>query len=137
MPGLLSAMLKDARAIGGSSHRILGKLATPAGRTAIYGGAAGAMYGAMSSDTSILGGATMGAGLALGGRYARSSAKMAGRYMSGGGPTSWGGLGLNMRMGAQNRIMKDVHAAGSKLRSNATVSRVASTLKNWRSSMRM
>ena len=49
----------------------------------LYGGAAGAAWGMLSSDTSMLGGAAMGAGLGAGGmRYGRAAMKGASRLGS-------------------------------------------------------
>lgn len=59
----------------------------PTGRGAILGGAAGGLYGALSDNTSVLGGATMGAGLgAVGGRYGITGWRGA---MAGGQPGLW------------------------------------------------
>jgi len=84
-------------ALGGAAMRSSGRLgmglmagargagavagANPAVARAITGGVAGGMYGAAADDTSMLGGAMMGAGLAAGGYWAGGRGKgMVGAY---------------------------------------------------------
>lgn len=142
MPGFFSRMAKaaggyatDAASYAVAGHRGMAKALGTAGRTATYGGAAGAAWGAMSDDTSVVGGALMGAGLGLGGRYARAAGRGARGYLRGNGPVSWGGLGLNMRMAAQSRAGRDLKLAGSRLSSNKAVMRVRSSLSDARDAM--
>lgn len=73
MPGLYSTM---ARA---STYAYMGLANTARGRYgrsaqgALLGGLAGAAYGAVSTNTSVLGGMMMGGGIgAIGGRYGRA-----------------------------------------------------------------
>lgn len=102
----------------GGAHAAAAGLGTGM-RTLGYGAAAGAVYGTTMGD-SILGGAAAGAALAYGGRMGRAAARGAGAYMRSNGPASLGGLGLNMRMAAQSRAMRDASVAGSRaLRSRA------------------
>jgi len=91
-------------------------------RTAI-GAVAGGLYGAMSDDTSVLGGALMGAGAA---RYLGAGFRLAGR-------AKWAGTfgyGRVFGRGMINRAGLDWR--GIKMMSNRGMNKIGSTLKGWR-----
>lgn len=74
---------------------------------AMAGGAIGAATGE-NTGTGFLGGAIMGG---AGMRYGGAAMRNAKNYMSGKGPVSARGLGLNMRMGVQDRMAADFRGA--------------------------
>ena len=101
---------------------------TTMGRGVLGGAAAGGLYGAMSEDTSILGGAMMGAGLgAAGVRYGMPAAKVF-RNMRGAGfgIRSAGRGAASFAAGLAKR-----DARGVALAANRGYGRVRSSLKGW------
>jgi hypothetical protein len=91
---------------------------------AAYGGLAGAGYGMLSGNTSVMGGAMMGAGLGAGGRRYGGAARKS--YLRGRAANQTG-LQLAQRSGmaAFGRMKGDVFKGmnlGSKLYSNASIS---------------
>jgi hypothetical protein len=87
----------------------------------VIGALAGAGWGAMSNDTSVLGGALMGA---AGARYLGAGIKRMGIAR---------GFGASARAfgrGAMNRARLDWR--GVRMMSNRGMSRIGSTLKGWR-----
>lgn len=128
MLNMVGSAATAGRAAGGLFAGKYG--ATAAG--AAWGGAAGATMGAMSNNTSILGGMAAGAGLgAAGGRYGMSGAKVFGNAMRGNM-----GAGFGMRQagryvgGMMRRDIGAVRNWGATLASNAG-NRIGSTLKGW------
>jgi hypothetical protein len=57
---------------------------SPWARSALMGGAVGGLYGAFSDNTSVLGGMSMGAGVAMGGRGVGRAGRFAGRSFGAG-----------------------------------------------------
>lgn len=110
----------------GNVGRIAAKQAwaSPVARSAIYGAGAGAAYGALSDNTSVLGGALAGA--AIGG-YGRRLA-MTGAVRSGwnAGAGRWGGYGMFAGAGlgagkaAARVAWSDARRAGRFIGSTAT-----------------
>lgn len=135
MPGMFSSMAKAAGGYafgaGKTAMSTLGKAAGgklgSSATGAFYGAALGGAYGAGSDDTSMTGGALMGAALGAGGARYGGAAKRA--FTRGGGPGRMGVAALGQMYG-------DARKLGSMMMSNAPVARVASSLKNWRSAMR-
>ena len=95
---------------------------------ALWGGAAGAGYGAMSNDTSMVGGALMGAGLGAGaGRYGASGlrrARLGKRGIGVSGP-GMGGAVSGFGRGVRNRLKMDYR--GARLAANRGYGRIASS----------
>lgn len=89
------------------------------------GGAVGAGWGMASDDTSVIGGALMGAGLGAGGARYGGAGGLSARYARGGMKTRAKAFGA----GVANRARRDVMAA--RVRSNKPLNKVRSTLKNW------
>jgi len=102
-------------------------LGTAAGRTAM-GAAAGGLYGAFSDNTSVLGGALMGAAA---GRYLGTGIRNAMRFRGAGldfGAHAWG-MGKSFMFGTVARARLDWK--GARIMANKGASRIASTLKGW------
>ncbi len=100
-----------------AGHALAGSAMGGIGRAAMYGGMAGGAYGALSSNTSVLGGALMGAGLGAGGM----------RY--GGGARSMYGTA---RKAGMDQLAAGTYAAGFGGRMMASdVSRGASLVSNY------
>jgi len=76
-----------------------------AGRAAAIGAGIGGAYGAVSSNTSVLGGAVMGAGMGLGVRYSQSGIRATSRYAR--GPISTRGVASQFVGGAGRRMKRD------------------------------
>lgn len=97
---------------------------TGAGRAAAYGGLAGAGWGMMSSDTSVIGGALMGATAGLGLRYGKFGARAAMRANSFGyqmGPAFTGAV--------DRRFMRDFR--GGVIAANRGYNRIRSSMRGW------
>jgi len=133
-------------ATGIVGNRLLTSAVGRTGAGAIYGAAAGGAYGVMADDTSMIGGALMGAGMGAGaGRYGRGAlrtygaaraGKMWGPTLGRSGAQTASPLGRPGAMGMAARnigrgIKRDVHTIGSTLFSNSPMGRVSSTLKGW------
>jgi hypothetical protein len=89
---------------------------------AAIGTAAGGLYGAMSDDTSILGGMAMGAGLGAGGaRYGGAAVKGMGRAIK-----SNAGIGDIFRRGASSAMgqMRGDVMKGARLMSNQPLNKI-------------
>lgn len=113
---------------------------SPTGKAAIAGAGAGALWGAASSDTSVLGGMAMGA---LGGagmyRYGIRPGMATARGLRAGGRSAFGGsmmanrdimsVGSVYGSAVGKAVMKDVR--GTKMAANKAVNRIGSTLKGW------
>jgi len=97
-----------------------------AGRAATTGAAIGGAYGAISDDTSILGGAAMGAVGGLGVRWGKAGLRAA----RGRGSASYGSAFLG---GASRRFMRDMK--GPSMLANKGINRVGSSLKGWTGGM--
>ena len=95
-------------------------------RATAYGGAAGAAWGAVSNDTSVIGGGLMGAGALRYGLRGKNIANAASKV--GLDRASQIGYGL---VGAAKFARRDVKRAGAALVSNAPVRRLRSSLKGW------
>ena len=101
------------------------------GRAGMIGAGVGATHGAVSDDTSVLGGAMMGGVLGAGGmaglRYGR-----AGLYagLTGQKGNRWAATrgAMSNRMG---RDVRDFHNMGTTLNSNLGFRRITSTVKGW------
>lgn len=98
MPGMFSLMSKGAAYVGGVAKTAM--KTSPMARHAAMGAGAGAVYGGVSSDTSVMGGALMGAGVGVAAmRYGGAGAKAFRRgRMPGDGSPVWGGRQLAGRM---------------------------------------
>lgn len=108
-----------AARVGGSLARMhAGKVGGMTNLQTIGGALAGGMYGAMSDNTSVLGGAAMGAGLArYGGSAIRGAMKgHAGSFLPGMRP----GVATTMRMAARGAFRQ---AKADGLRSYRTIGR--------------
>lgn len=117
-----------ARSVGAAARGKYGS--TAAG--AIWGAGAGAGYGALSNDTSMIGGALMGAGMgAAGGRYGASGLRRARLGKRGIGVSGLGtrGAAQGFARGVRNKAMMDFR--GARLAGNQAISRVGSTIKGW------
>jgi hypothetical protein len=93
------------------------------------GAAAGGMYGAISDDTSVLGGALFGLGA---GRYGGAGLRLANR---GGARLGLGAhsalAGKRFGLGAYGQMRRDYRSMGAFLGGNKSIQRVGSTLKGW------
>jgi hypothetical protein len=117
----------------GGIYAAAGRALGGAGRTAAMGGAAGAAWGAVSGDTSVIGGALMGAGMGLGGRYAKAGVK---GFMRSGKPAVGPAWPMKERLArARNSMMGqlrgDAISTGSRLQSNTAVQSLGKNLKSW------
>ena len=104
-----------------------------AGKSTLAGAAAGGLYGAMSKDTSVLGGAIMGAGL---GRYGASGFRRGMLGYRGIGVSGAGGLSGAFRgfgRGVRNAFSRDFR--GASMLANRGYSRIWSGMKSRRGIM--
>jgi hypothetical protein len=104
-----------------------------AGRTAqaaVLGGAGGAAWGALSSDTSVLGGAMMGAGLGAGGARYGGRGLAVGRGARAAGMSLKSSIGYGT-LGAGRLAYRDAKRSGAAIMSNKGVARVRSSLRGW------
>lgn len=131
--------MQTGRMLGDLGKHVWGGMGGTA-RSAAVGAGAGAVWGGVSSDTSVIGGAMMGAGLgAAGSRYGRSGfAGMTSRWNSAAGMFAGGAYGKGASVLASgaarpmaSAIMRDVR--GASLMANKGISSIRSSLKNWRS----
>jgi hypothetical protein len=107
---------------------------SPTGRGAVFGAGAGALWGMASSNTSVLGGMAIGAGMgAFGGRYgtiASSDAALGWRTTRG------MGFGSRLKQGAVDAsggFMHQLHQdmQGPRLMANQAINGITSYLKGW------
>ncbi len=103
---------------------------TAGARGMVYGGAAGGLYGAMSDDTSVIGGALMGAAA---GRYGASGLRrgLLGRRGIGGvASPGLGGFSQGFYRGVRNRARAD--AGGVRMMANRALNAMPTPgLKGW------
>lgn len=110
-------------------YAALGRGVGAAGRTALMGAGAGGLYGAMADDTSVIGGALIGAGAGLAGRYGRAGIRHTRKYLGGQGATTYSGAARGFGGAVSRRFMRDVE--GVSMRANRAINSVGSTLKGW------
>jgi hypothetical protein len=111
-------------AVAGAAWRGMGA----AGRTATVGAGIGGLYGAFANDTSVIGGAMMGAGIGLAGRYGRAGLRSANRALGPKGSPTYD-LGSAFMGGIGRRFMRDVR--GPSMLANQGFNKIRSTLKGW------
>jgi len=113
-----------AAGMAGAAWRGMGA----AGRRTAIGAGVGAGWGMASGDTSVIGGALMGAGGAryLGAGFKRAA--LSGRGMGFGG--SLRAYGSAFGRGVVNRARLDFR--GTRVMANKSINKVQSTLKGWR-----
>jgi hypothetical protein len=110
--------------VAGAAWRGMGA----AGRTAAVGAGIGGLYGAFADNTSVMGGAMMGAGMGLAGRYGRAGLRAANRALGPKGSPTYG-LGSAFMGGVGRRFARDIR--GPSMLANRGFNRVRSTLKGW------
>jgi hypothetical protein len=101
-----------------------------AGRTAAMGAGIGGLYGAIADDTSVLGGAAMGAGIGLGGRYARAGFR-AGTLPLNNRPFSAFGSAVGRRFARDFASVGAYAQKGATLAGNKAYNALPSSLKGW------
>jgi hypothetical protein len=146
---MLGALGKAFGRTGYTGGRAMGQSArafarTPTGMGMIGGAGVGGMYGAVSDDTSIIGGMMGGAALgALGGRYGAAGSRRAGLGYRGigvgGDKTVTGirgamaGFGRGIRTKGRMDIANLQRGAkGISMTANRGLGRIRSSLKNWK-----
>ncbi len=92
----MPAGMRNAIGVGASAFARTGGIG--------IGAAAGALYGAISDDTSVLGGAMMGAGIGAGMRYGAKGISVMNR-------TASGGLGAGFTRGFTGMARRDFRSA--------------------------